>query len=218
MFVFFSDGILDARNRAGDMFGRHRTEAIIAGCADISADCVVKSLFKAATEHAGGRRSLRRRDRGCHQGERRTQAQVNRTANRSAGPSPGLFLSRSAQGISPPHARWGLRCSATRFLWNDWRSASELRSTFTRHRPSANAWPASNMPSAKFLTPSAIPSKQIPAWAFFACWQGWDAASMWFQAESWNGSCAWTVARRRESCSPEWARPPRKCRLHSRPA
>ena len=54
MFVFFSDGILDARNKAGDMFGRHRTEAIIAGCADISADCVVKSLFKAATEHAAG--------------------------------------------------------------------------------------------------------------------------------------------------------------------
>ena len=54
MFVFFSDGILDARNRAGDMFGRHRTEAIIAGCADISADCVVKSLFKAVTEHAAG--------------------------------------------------------------------------------------------------------------------------------------------------------------------
>ena len=54
MFVFFSDGILDARNKAGDMFGRHRTEAIIAGCADISADCVVKSLFKAVTEHAAG--------------------------------------------------------------------------------------------------------------------------------------------------------------------
>jgi sigma-B regulation protein RsbU (phosphoserine phosphatase) len=46
MFVFFSDGILDARNRAGDMFGRHRTEAIIAGCADISADCVVKSCSR----------------------------------------------------------------------------------------------------------------------------------------------------------------------------
>src|SRR6202521_6079529 len=29
MIVFFSDGILDARNKAGDMFGRHRTEAII---------------------------------------------------------------------------------------------------------------------------------------------------------------------------------------------
>src|SRR5712675_2616401 len=47
MFVFFSDGIMDARNRAGDMFGRTRVEAIVAGCADISADCVVKSLFKA---------------------------------------------------------------------------------------------------------------------------------------------------------------------------
>jgi sigma-B regulation protein RsbU (phosphoserine phosphatase) len=54
MFVFFSDGILDARNKAGDMFGRHRTEAIVAGCAEISADCVVKSLFKAVTEHAAG--------------------------------------------------------------------------------------------------------------------------------------------------------------------
>jgi len=54
MFVFFSDGILDARNRAGDMFGRGRVEEIVAGCAEISADCVVKSLFKAVTEHAGG--------------------------------------------------------------------------------------------------------------------------------------------------------------------
>jgi phosphoserine phosphatase RsbU/P len=54
MFIFFSDGIMDARNKAGDMFGRHRTEAIIAECANISADCVVKSLFKAVTEHAAG--------------------------------------------------------------------------------------------------------------------------------------------------------------------
>ena len=54
MFVFFSDGIMDARNRAGDMFGRHRTEAVISSCAEISADCVVKSLFKAAAEHSGG--------------------------------------------------------------------------------------------------------------------------------------------------------------------
>jgi phosphoserine phosphatase RsbU/P len=53
MFVFFSDGILDARNRAGEMFGRQKVETIIAGCAEISADCVVKSLFKAASEHAG---------------------------------------------------------------------------------------------------------------------------------------------------------------------
>ncbi len=54
MFVFFSDGILDARNKAGDMFGRHRVEDIVVGCANISADCVVKSLFKAVTEHAAG--------------------------------------------------------------------------------------------------------------------------------------------------------------------
>src|SRR5216684_2101811 len=54
MFVFFSDGILDARNKAGDMFGRTRVETIVAGCAEISADCVVKSLFKAVTEFAGG--------------------------------------------------------------------------------------------------------------------------------------------------------------------
>jgi sigma-B regulation protein RsbU (phosphoserine phosphatase) len=54
MFVFFSDGILDARNRAGDMFGLTRMEEIITGCASISADCVVKSLFKAAAEHSGG--------------------------------------------------------------------------------------------------------------------------------------------------------------------
>ncbi len=53
MFVFFSDGILDARNRAGEMFGRQKVETIIAGCAEISADCVVKSLFKAASEHGG---------------------------------------------------------------------------------------------------------------------------------------------------------------------
>jgi phosphoserine phosphatase RsbU/P len=54
MFIFFSDGIMDARNKAGDMFGRHRTEAIIAECMNISADCVVKSLFKAVTDHAAG--------------------------------------------------------------------------------------------------------------------------------------------------------------------
>jgi sigma-B regulation protein RsbU (phosphoserine phosphatase) len=54
MFIFFSDGIMDARNKAGDMFGRYRTEAIIAECVNISAECVVKSLFKAVTDHAAG--------------------------------------------------------------------------------------------------------------------------------------------------------------------
>jgi sigma-B regulation protein RsbU (phosphoserine phosphatase) len=54
MFVFFSDGILDARNRKGELFGRGRVEKIIAGCAAKSADCVVDSLFKAAAEHSAG--------------------------------------------------------------------------------------------------------------------------------------------------------------------
>jgi phosphoserine phosphatase RsbU/P len=54
MFVFFSDGILDARNRKGELFGRGRTETIVAKCAGKSADCVVDSLFKAVAEHSAG--------------------------------------------------------------------------------------------------------------------------------------------------------------------
>ena len=54
MFVFFSDGILDARNRKGEMFGRRRVEAIVSDCAEKSASCVVDSLFKAVAEHSAG--------------------------------------------------------------------------------------------------------------------------------------------------------------------
>src|SRR5579862_3646197 len=54
MFVFFSDGILDARNRAGELFSRGRVEKIIAGCAGRSAECVVESIFKAVAEHSAG--------------------------------------------------------------------------------------------------------------------------------------------------------------------
>src|SRR5580692_4220300 len=54
MFVFFSDGILDARDRKGEMFGRGRVEKIIAECGSKSADCVVDRLFKAAAEHSAG--------------------------------------------------------------------------------------------------------------------------------------------------------------------
>ena len=54
LFVFFSDGILDATNRAGDLFGRTRLEKIISSCADNSADSIVKSVFKAVAEHAAG--------------------------------------------------------------------------------------------------------------------------------------------------------------------
>ena len=52
--MFYSDGILDATNRAGDLFGRTRLEKIISECADNSAESIVKSVFRAATEHAAG--------------------------------------------------------------------------------------------------------------------------------------------------------------------
>jgi phosphoserine phosphatase RsbU/P len=54
MFVFFSDGILDARNRSGELFSRDRVEEIIASCGGQSAACVVDSLFNAAAEHSAG--------------------------------------------------------------------------------------------------------------------------------------------------------------------
>jgi sigma-B regulation protein RsbU (phosphoserine phosphatase) len=54
IFVFFSDGILDATNRAGDLFGRTRLEKIIADCSSQPAESIVKSIFKAARDHASG--------------------------------------------------------------------------------------------------------------------------------------------------------------------
>ena len=53
-FVFFSDGILDARNEAGDLFGRSRAEDIVAKSDGVSAEQLVDSLFKAVAEHAAG--------------------------------------------------------------------------------------------------------------------------------------------------------------------
>ena len=54
LFVFFSDGILDATNIKGELFGRTRAEKIILECSTNSAESVVNSLFKAASEHALG--------------------------------------------------------------------------------------------------------------------------------------------------------------------
>ena len=54
LFVFFSDGILDATNKAGDLFGRTRLEKVITECYANSAESIVKSVFKAAAEHAKG--------------------------------------------------------------------------------------------------------------------------------------------------------------------
>jgi len=54
MFVFFSDGILDAGNGAGELFGRGRLEQIVINDANASADAVVKAIFKAVAEHTAG--------------------------------------------------------------------------------------------------------------------------------------------------------------------
>ena len=54
MFVFFSDGILDARNRKGELFSRQQVDEVISGCTEQSAACVVESLFKAVAEHSAG--------------------------------------------------------------------------------------------------------------------------------------------------------------------
>ena len=54
MFVFFSDGILDATNKAGDLFGRTRLEKIITEQCASSAETMVKAIFKAVAEHARG--------------------------------------------------------------------------------------------------------------------------------------------------------------------
>ena len=54
LFVFFSDGILDARNPAGELFGRERAEQVTSGCWEMSAQEVVNSLFAAVNEHTAG--------------------------------------------------------------------------------------------------------------------------------------------------------------------
>jgi sigma-B regulation protein RsbU (phosphoserine phosphatase) len=54
MFVLFSDGILDARNRKGELFGRGRVETIVAGSSGNSAASLVDALFKAVAEHSAG--------------------------------------------------------------------------------------------------------------------------------------------------------------------
>lgn len=54
VFVFFSDGILDARNANGKMFGRERAEQLVAKHAMLSADELVTVIFDKVTEFAGG--------------------------------------------------------------------------------------------------------------------------------------------------------------------
>jgi sigma-B regulation protein RsbU (phosphoserine phosphatase) len=58
MFVFFSDGILDASNKAEELFGRERVGQIVAANPNASADEVVKLIFEAVAEHASGEEAV----------------------------------------------------------------------------------------------------------------------------------------------------------------
>ena len=52
--VLFSDGIIDARNRAGHSFGRERTEAIVTRNCNASAEKMLKAIFDEVTAFSEG--------------------------------------------------------------------------------------------------------------------------------------------------------------------
>jgi phosphoserine phosphatase RsbU/P len=54
VFVFFCDGILDAANRAGDLFGRERLQSVVTENCQASADELVKAIFQAVSDHTAG--------------------------------------------------------------------------------------------------------------------------------------------------------------------
>jgi len=54
VFLFFSDGILDATSSKGEMFGRHRLEEIARAKAHRSAEELVDAIFTAVSDHAEG--------------------------------------------------------------------------------------------------------------------------------------------------------------------
>jgi sigma-B regulation protein RsbU (phosphoserine phosphatase) len=53
LFLFFSDGILDARAKNGDMFGRTRVEKLALANCHLSAQAIVDVLFDAVKAHSG---------------------------------------------------------------------------------------------------------------------------------------------------------------------
>ena len=54
VFLFFSDGILDATSSKGELFGRHRLEKIVRDKARRSAEELVDTIFTAVSAHAEG--------------------------------------------------------------------------------------------------------------------------------------------------------------------
>ncbi len=54
LFLFFSDGILDATSSKGELFGRQRLERIVREKAHRSAEDLVDTIFTAVSDHAEG--------------------------------------------------------------------------------------------------------------------------------------------------------------------
>ena len=54
VFVLFSDGLIDAANRAGELFGREGVERVVAENCHHSADAIAEAVFSAAATHAAG--------------------------------------------------------------------------------------------------------------------------------------------------------------------
>ncbi len=54
VFVLFSDGIVDAQNRAGELFGRPRVEQVVARHYNGSADGLVTAIFREVGRHSAG--------------------------------------------------------------------------------------------------------------------------------------------------------------------
>lgn len=52
LFVFFSDGIIDAADNQGRMFGRSRLEDVVAKNCDQTAEVLVNAIFHAVSQHA----------------------------------------------------------------------------------------------------------------------------------------------------------------------
>lgn len=57
-FVFFSDGIIDAVNRNGELFGRGRVEETVRKNHEKSAEGIVEAIFDAVKQHADGARAF----------------------------------------------------------------------------------------------------------------------------------------------------------------
>ena len=54
VFVFFSDGIVDATSTNGVLFGRHRVEQVVQNNWKKTADEIVSAIFQACAEHTAG--------------------------------------------------------------------------------------------------------------------------------------------------------------------